>query len=67
MRRLEITAGAERWQRGRGMWSTNQEMRQAERELALQAQRAYERTISDRHAAKVGCGRDTGARISKAV
>ena len=33
MRRLEITAGAERWQGGRDIWSTNQAMRQAEREL----------------------------------
>jgi hypothetical protein len=56
MRRLEITAGAERWQGGRDVWSTNQAMRQAERELALQAQRAYERTIKDRQAEKVGAG-----------
>ena len=48
MRRLELTAGAPRWQGGRGVWSTNDAMRQAERELALQAQRAYERTIKDR-------------------
>jgi hypothetical protein len=30
------------------VWSTNDAMRQAERELALQAQRAYERTVKDR-------------------
>ena len=48
MRRLELTAGAPRWQGGRHVWSTNDAMRQAERELALQAQRAYERTIKDR-------------------
>jgi transposase len=47
MRRLEITAGAPRWQGGRTVWSTNEAMRQAERELALQAQRAYERTVAD--------------------
>jgi transposase len=51
MRRLELQAGAPRWQGGRGVWSTNDAMRQAERELALQAQRAYERTINDRHQA----------------
>jgi hypothetical protein len=47
MRRLELQAGAARWQGGRGVWSTNDAMRQAERELALQAQRAYERTVKD--------------------
>jgi transposase len=48
MRRLELQAGAARYQGARGVWSTNDAMRQAERELALQAQRAYERTIQDR-------------------
>jgi transposase len=47
MRRLELQAGAPRWQGGRGVWSTNDAMRHAERELALQAQRAYERTVKD--------------------
>jgi len=51
MRRLELQAGAPRWQGGRGIWSTNEAMRKAERELALQAQRAYERTIKDRRQA----------------
>jgi len=51
MRRLEIRAGAPRYQGGRSVWSTNQAMRDAERELALQAQRAYERTIKDRQQA----------------
>lgn len=48
MRRLELQAGAERGQGGRGVWQTNDAMRKAERELALQAQRAYERTVKDR-------------------
>jgi transposase len=47
MRRLELQAGAPRRQGGRGVWSTNDAMRHAERELALQAQRAYERTVKD--------------------
>jgi transposase len=47
MRRLELTAGAPRYQGGRGVWSTNETMRHAERALALQAQRAYERTVKD--------------------
>ena len=52
MRRLELTAGAARWQGGHGAWSTNTAMRHAERELALQAQRAYERTVKDRQQKK---------------
>jgi transposase len=48
MRRLEIQAGAERYRGARGIWKANDAMRDAERELALQAQRAYERTIKDR-------------------
>jgi transposase len=48
MRRLELAAGAPRRQGGRDVWSTNEATRQAERELALQAQRAYERTVKDR-------------------
>jgi transposase len=47
MRRLELQAGAPRFKGGRSVWSTNDAMRQAERELALQAQRAYERTVRD--------------------
>jgi hypothetical protein len=59
MRRLEITAGAPRWQGGRSVWSTNDAMRKAERELALQAQRAYERTVADWQQKK-GAGATTG-------
>jgi transposase len=60
MRRLELAAGAPRLQGGRGVWSTNQAMRQAERELALQAQRAYERTVSDWQARKKGTSATAG-------
>ena len=62
MRRLELQAGAPRCQGGRGVWSTNEAMRHAERELALQAQRAYERTVKDRQHTE-GRERDTGPRI----
>src|SRR4051812_2202969 len=51
MRRLELAAGAPRRQGGRDVWSTNTAMRTAERDLALQAQRAYERTVADWQAA----------------
>jgi transposase len=60
MRRLELQAGAPRWQGGRTVWSINDAMRDAERELALQAERAYERTITDRQATKAGAGATPG-------
>jgi transposase len=59
MRRLELQAGAPKGQGGRSVWSTNEAMRTAERELALQAQRAYERTVSDWQQKK-GAGATTG-------
>jgi transposase len=65
MRRLELAAGAPRWQGGHDVWSTNEAMRQAERDLARQAQHAYECTIQDRQ--QQGRERDTGPRISKAL
>lgn len=52
LRRLELQAGAKRYQGGRSIWSTNDAMRRAERELALQAERAYQRTVADWHATK---------------
>jgi hypothetical protein len=60
MRRLELQAGAPRWQGGRHVSSTNDAMRDAERDLALHAQRAYERTITDRKASKAGAGATLG-------
>jgi transposase len=60
MRRLELTAGAPRRQGGRDVWSTDKAMRHAERELALQAQRAYERTVADWQTNKVGAGATPG-------
>jgi transposase len=61
MRRLELTAGAPRRNGGRDAWSTNTAMRNAERELALHAQRAYERTVADwKAAAKVGASATPG-------
>jgi hypothetical protein len=43
----QLTAGASRFKGGRDVWSTNEAMRHAEREIAVQAQRAYERTAKD--------------------
>jgi transposase len=65
MRRLELQAGAPRWQGGRTVWSTNEAMRTAERELALQAQRAYQRTITDRQSTKAGAGATPGRASSR--
>ena len=51
LRQLEITAGAQRYTRdGTGIWSANEAVRQAERELAAQAEVAYARTVRDYHA-----------------
>jgi transposase len=48
LRRLEITAGARKYtRRAAGVWSTNELMRQAEIELAQQAETSYKRTVQD--------------------
>ena len=49
-----------------GIWATRDRMRNAERELAQQAETSYKRMVQDRQAAageKSGRERDTGARI----
>ncbi len=51
LRRLELQAGAERGKVRPGIWATNDAMRQAERELAHQAELAYQRTVADWQAA----------------
>jgi transposase len=51
LRRLEITAGAKKNTRSAaGIWSTNDLMRQAERELAQQAEASYKRMVQDQPA-----------------
>jgi len=51
LRRLEITAGAPKnTARSAGIWSTNQLMRTAERELAEQAEASYQRMVKDQQA-----------------
>jgi transposase len=57
LRRLEITAGARKYAKtSSGIWSSNAAIRQAERELAQQAEASYERLVKDQRAAarKVG-------------
>jgi transposase len=52
IRRLELTAGAQRGKVKPGIWATNEAMRKAERELAEQAEVAYRRTVADWQAQK---------------
>ena len=57
MRLLELTAGAKRYApEGDGIWSANQAVRRAERELAHQAEAAYQRTVRDYHATQATKG-----------
>jgi transposase len=71
LRLLEIRAGAKTLKgTNTGTWATRQRMRQAERELAQQAEASYQRRVSDWQAAaakKTGASRDTGARIAQAL
>jgi transposase len=52
LRRLEITAGAPKYQGRSNIWSTNNAMREAELDLARQAEHAYKNTVRDWHAAQ---------------
>jgi transposase len=52
LRRLEITAGAPKYAKtARGIWSSNLAIRQAERQLAEQAEASYKRIVKDQQAA----------------
>jgi len=49
--RLEITAGAPQYTKAaRGIWSSNLAIRQAERQLAEQAEASYKRMVKDQQA-----------------
>ena len=51
LRRLELTAGAPKYAKtSRGIWSSNHAIRQAERELAAQAETSYKRLVTDQQA-----------------
>ena len=51
LRRLELTAGQPRYTaQAAGIWHANDAVREAERELAQQAEIAYQRTVRDYHA-----------------
>jgi transposase len=52
LRRLELTAGAPKHAKSAdGVWSSNLAIRQAERQLAEQAEASYKRIVTDRQAA----------------
>jgi transposase len=52
LRQLELTAGAPKHARtARGVWSSNVAIREAERQLAAQAEASYKRIVQDRQAA----------------
>jgi hypothetical protein len=53
LRRLELTGGAPvRKGKPSGVWVTHAKMRQAEKQLAAQAQASYERAVRDRQAGR---------------
>ena len=52
LRRLEIAAGAPKYQGRSNIWSTNNAMRDGERALAEQAEHAYKNTVRDWQAAQ---------------
>ena len=61
LRRLEITAGAPKYAKtAGGIWSSNQAIRRAERELAAQAEASYKQLVKDQQAGaparRVGAG-----------
>jgi transposase len=63
LRRLEITAGAPKYtRRSAGIWSTNELMREAELELALQAEASDKRMVQDQQAG--ASARKAGASVT---
>jgi transposase len=72
LRRLEIAAGAPKYQARSNIWSTNNAMREAERALAEQAEHAYKNAVRDWQAAQtkkptveVGASATTGRASNK--
>jgi transposase len=65
LRRLEIAAGAPKFSPdAAGIWAANNAMREAELELARQAEVAYQRTVRDYHAAQAGKTAKVGASVT---
>jgi transposase len=66
LRQLELAAGAARGKGEPGLWGTNKALREAELELARQAETAYRRLVSDWQPNK-GAGATAGRAPFKAV
>jgi transposase len=65
LRRLEVAAGAPtRKGKPSGVWATRERMRQAEKQLAEQAQASYERTVRDWQAAGPKRKKQSGASVT---
>jgi transposase len=65
LRRLELAAGAPvRKGKPSGTWATRERMRQAEKQLAAQAQASYERTVRDWQAAGPNRKKQSGASVT---
>jgi transposase len=63
LRGLELTAGAPKYAKtARGVWSSNHAIRQAERQLAQQAETSYKRMVTDQQAGAPA--RKTGASVT---
>ncbi len=65
LRRLELTAGAQRGDVEPGIWSTNKALRKAEQDLARQGELAYKRTVADWQAAAKKSADATPGRASQ--
>jgi transposase len=65
LRRLELAAGPQRGKVKPGIWAANTAMREAERELARQAEIAYARTVADWQAQRKGAGATPGRASSR--
>jgi hypothetical protein len=67
LRRLEITAGAPKnSRRAAGTWATNEMMREAERQLAEQAELSYKRTVTDQQAGAPAKNSGAGVTLERA-
>jgi hypothetical protein len=67
LRRLELTAGAPKYATSaRGIWSTNEAIRKAERRLAEQAETSYKRLVIDQRAGAPARKQGAGATPERA-
>ena len=65
LRRLELLAGAQKGDVRPGIWAANKAIRQAERELAERAERAYQRSVRDWQQSNKGASATPGRASSR--